>query len=82
MSLTPPQPLELVDSEVVLPGNEGEPVAELEEECLQPLDQGGLQVPLGGRAGELQEVQDARVTGQLLRQLGMASSIGRCNAPS
>ena len=42
-----------IDSEVVLPANKREPVAELEQEGLQPHNQGGFQVSFGGRPGEL-----------------------------
>jgi len=58
-----------VDGEVVLPGDEREPVAELEQERLQPLDQSRLEVPFGGRTGQVEEVQNVGIAGQLLRQL-------------
>jgi len=39
-------------------------VAELKQECLEPLDQGGLAVAFCGGPSEAEEVQDVRVTGE------------------
>jgi hypothetical protein len=40
-----------VDLEVVLPADEREPMAELEQEGLEPVDQGGLEVERGDGGG-------------------------------
>jgi hypothetical protein len=44
-------------------------VSQLEQERLQPADQRRLQVPFRDRAGNVEEVQDIGVAGQLLGQL-------------
>lgn len=54
---------------MVLAGDEGEAVPELEQEGLQPVDQRDLEVAFGDRAGEVEEVQDVGVAGELLGQL-------------
>jgi hypothetical protein len=46
-------------------------VAELEQEVVQPVDQRPFQVALGDRAGEVEEVQDVGIPGQLLGELGV-----------
>jgi hypothetical protein len=58
-----------VDGEVVLPPDEGEAVAELEQKLLHLVDQGGLKVAFGYGAGDVEEIQDVGVAGQLLREL-------------
>lgn len=55
-----------LDLEVVLPADEREAVAELEQQRRQPSQQRVLQVALGGRAGE---VQDVGIAGELLGEL-------------
>jgi len=60
-----------VDFEVVLPADEREAVAELEQERLEPRDQGVLEVTFGGGLGEVEEVQDVGVAGELLGELAV-----------
>jgi len=67
-----------VDLEVVLPANEREAVAELEQERLEPRDQGVLEVAFGGGLGEVEEVQDVGVAGELLGELAVGGGeLGR-----
>ena len=58
-----------IDLEVVLPADEGEAVAKLEQERLEPRDQGILQVSFIVGLGEVEEVQDVGVAGELLGEL-------------
>jgi len=60
-----------VDGDVVLAADEGEAVAELEEEVLEPVHQRGLEVAFRDAAGEVEEVQDVGVAGELLGEFGV-----------
>jgi len=72
---------------VVLPADESEAVAELEQERLEPRDQGVLEVAFGGGLGEVEEVQDVGVAGELLGELAVGGGelgweVGGCSAGS
>ena len=56
---------------MVLPADEREAVAELEQERLESRDQGVLEVAFGGGLGEVEEVQHVGVAGELLGELAV-----------
>lgn len=63
-----------VDGEVDLPADEGEPRAELGEDVLKAVGQGGFDGPLAGSGGEVEEVEDIGVLDDLLGLVGVETS--------
>jgi hypothetical protein len=65
--------LVVVEFEAPLAADEGETMAQLEEEPLDLGDERSLQVALSERGGKGEELEVVRVFGQLLHQLGVHS---------
>lgn len=59
------------DVEVDLPSHEGESWAEFPQRIDDPVGQGFLELAFGDLAGQVQEIKDQRVLGDLLGQLGI-----------
>lgn len=57
---------------MVLPADEREAVAELEEEVLQSGHQRGFEFSFGGSVGEVEEVEHVGVTDELVGEVGVA----------